>query len=250
MPDGHIAEPLIGGFLCFVAVRPVIQHLLHLPQMLLRRHHVEKVSAGLQHPPELVNGQRGKAVQQQTNALVCHRQAVSTGHYQLRLLGPFGGPPHHLLGDVDARRPGRFPSGGQCLADGGGIVPLSAAHVQHGRYVGRIGHSQGAQGLPQKIVISFGKKGAAGSCHGFVVAGGFGMPLVYRQQIGIALLGDVVAMAAGAVIRPFPSHKRPAADRTAEQAHGSSPSGIVTSWIHTGVRHRSIHRGTFSRHSP
>ena len=218
--------------------------------MLLRRHHVEKVSAGLQHPPELVNGQRGKAVQQQINALVRHRQAVSTGHRQLRLLGPFGGPPHHLLGDVDARRLGRFSGNGQCLADGGGIVSLSAAHVQHGRCVGRIGHSQGAQGLPQKVVVSFGKESAAGSRHGFVVAGRFGMPLVYRQQIGIALFGDIIAVAAGAAVCPFPSHKRPATGRTAEQAHGSSPSGIVTSWIHTGLRHRSIHRGTFRILSP
>ena len=76
------------------------------------------------------------------------------------------------------------------------------------------------------------------------------MPLVYRQQIGIALLGNIIAVAAGAVIRPFPSHKRPATDGTAVQTHGSFPSGIVTSWIHTGLRHRSIHRGTFRILSP
>ena len=63
--DGLVGKALIGRLLLLVGVGVVVEDLLQLPQVVRRRHHVEKVPAGAQHPPELLQGQGRKAIQQQ-----------------------------------------------------------------------------------------------------------------------------------------------------------------------------------------
>ena len=48
--------------------------------------------------------------------------------------------------------------------------------------------------------------------HGLVVAGGLGVPLVHRQQIGIALPGDIKTVAVGTAVGLFLPRQSRAAD--------------------------------------
>ena len=135
MADGDVAEALVGRLLHLVGVGVVVEHLLHLPQVHGGGDDIQKVALRPQHPAEFLDGQRGKAVEQQVDALLRHRQVVGGGHGELHTLLPLGGQPQDELGDIRTRHPGRFPGIAQGAVDGGGVVPLAAAAVQHRRRV-------------------------------------------------------------------------------------------------------------------
>ena len=45
MPHLHLVKALVGHLLYLVYIRPVVEDLLQLPQMLFRRHHIQKPAA-------------------------------------------------------------------------------------------------------------------------------------------------------------------------------------------------------------
>ena len=150
---------------------------------------------------------------------VRHGEAVGRGHGKLHALLPSGGPAQAALGDIHPRHPGRPPCGGQGGVDARGVVALAAARVQHsGGRAGVLQH-QGAQRLQEVGVIAAGQETAACGGHGLVVPGEPGVHLVGRQQVDIALPGDIKAMAPGTGIGPLKAHQRGGAEWTAEQAH-------------------------------
>ena len=73
-----------------------------------------------------------------------------------------------------------------------------------------------AKGVQQRGVIAFREEFSAGGCHTLVITGGGGVFLVGRQEIGIALLGDIVAVTVRAAIGSLFPGQRQAADGAAE----------------------------------
>ena len=133
MADGDVTEAFVGRLLHLVGVGVVIEHLLHLPQVHGGGYDIQEVTLRPEHAAEFLDGQRGKAVEQQVDALLRHRQVIGGGHGKLHTFFPLGGQPQDELGDIRTRHPGRFPGIAQGLIDGGGVVSLAAAAVQHRR---------------------------------------------------------------------------------------------------------------------
>ena len=247
MADLGVGEAFVGSLLHLVGIGVVIEHLLQLPQVLFRRHHIEKRAAGPERPLEFLQRQRGEAVEQQIDRPVCHRQVIGGGYGELHILFPLGGPAEDGLGDVRPRHAGGLPGVPQRPVDGAGVVSLAAAGVQHRRMLRGIVQCQTAQGIPQGGVVVLAEKDTAGGGHALVVAGHFGMLAVGGQQMGVALTGHVIAVARRTAVAPrLPLQRRPA-DGADEQAHCPRSFRTVTSWIHCPVRIRRAHSGTFSR---
>ena len=129
--DGDVAKAAVGRLLHLVGVGAVIEHLLHLPEVHGGGDHVEEVTLRPQDAAEFLDGQRGEAVQQQVDTSVRHRQAVGGGHSQLQRMFPLGGQPENEFGDVCTGHAGRFTGLTQGTVDGGGVISLAAAAVQH-----------------------------------------------------------------------------------------------------------------------
>ena len=216
MADILIRKAGVGGLLHLVGIGAVIQHLLQLPQVLFRRHHINEYAPRRQHPAELLDGQGGKAVHQQVHRPVRHRQMIRRRHGELHVLLPLGGPAKDGLGDVRSRQGDAAPRPAQDLIDPAGVVPLAAAGVQHPG--SRAGALQGdpAQGVPQGGVVILAQKGRPGGGHALVVAGHFRVHPVGGQQVDIALPGQVEAVPRRAGIGGRPPLQGPAADGTAE----------------------------------
>ena len=104
------------------------------------------------------------------------------------------------------------------LAESGGVVTLAAAAVQQGGgwAVRQQADGQSGEGLPKGGVVAPVQEGGAGGHHGLVIAGILRVFLVGGQQVGIALSGDVKAVALGTGIAVLPAEKRSLAQGTAE----------------------------------
>ena len=75
----------------------------------------------------------------------------------------------------------------------------------------------------------------AGGGHQLVIAGGGGVLAVGRQQVGVALLGDVVAVAGGTEVTALRALQRSAADGAAEDAAAvGKTDGIVHKYLTKG----------------
>ena len=216
MADLPVRKPGIGGLLHLVGVGPVIQHLLQLPQVLFRRHHIHESAPRRQHPAELLDGQGGKAVHQQVHRPVRHRQMIRRRHGELHVLLPLAGPAEDGLGDVRSRHGHGPPRPDQGPVHPAGVVPLAAAGVQHRRRGPGIGQGDAAQGVPQGGVVILAQKGRPSGGHALVVAGHFRVHPVGGQQVDIALPGQVEAVPRRAGTGGRPPLQGPAADGTAE----------------------------------
>ena len=113
---------------------------------------------------------------------------------------PPGGGPEDDLGDVRPRHLGRFAGGGQGPIDAGGVVSLAAARVQNHRGIAGTGQDLTTKRIQQRLIIPFGEKLPPGGGHAPVISRRGGVLLIGRQQVGVALPGDVIAVAAGAAV--------------------------------------------------
>ena len=86
MADRDVAEALIRRLLDLVGIGLLIEHLLHLPQVHRRGDDVEECPARAQHAPELVERERGEAVEQQVDRRVRHREVVRRGDGEFHAL--------------------------------------------------------------------------------------------------------------------------------------------------------------------
>ena len=122
--------------------------------MLFRRHNIHEYAAGPQHPVELLNGQGGKAVEQQVHGAVRHRQMVRRGHGKFNVLFPLGCPAQDELGYVRPCHLRGLAGLLQGAIDTAGVVSFTAPGIQHRRGLSGHGNGQGAQCLPQGSVIT------------------------------------------------------------------------------------------------
>ena len=154
--DRFIGEALIGRLLFLVAVGTVIEHLLHLPQVVRCRDHVEEEAAGAQHPSELLQGQGGKAVEQHVHRLVCQRQMIGGRHGELHRLLPLCRIAQDRFGNVDACHFWRFSGIAEGAIQPGGIVALTASGVQDHRRIPTTGEDLKTDSIQQRGIIPFG----------------------------------------------------------------------------------------------
>ena len=153
---------------------------------------------------------------------ICHKKGGAA---------PFCGKAHHILGNVEAVVRTR-----QTRGEVVGIIALAAADVEHAVAVGGVCLRTAGDRPCQRFVVALVQKISARTRHFLIVALAVAR-LAREQQVGVALLGYVKAVAALAAQRAAFGVQRTGADRTTQQFsqhHHRSPTRYFGA--HCGAR--------------
>ena len=125
--------------------------------------------------------------------------------------------------------------------DAGGVVALAAARVQYRDLRTGVFQRQGAQSVPQGGIVALGEELIAGSYHALVVSGGLGVFFVGGEQVDIALLGHIKAVAVGAGIGALFPMQGGGAEGTGKQAQKGHllPNNLSVSYQFAGDKTRA-----------
>jgi hypothetical protein len=156
--------------------------------------HIQEGSARFQDPQKFFQCQRGEAVEQNIYAFVGDRQMIGGGNSEFNFFFPLCCVTENELRDVCTGHPGGFSGGQQGMVNAGSIVSISAAGIQQDGGVIGAGQNLLAECVQQRCIVTLGEKVLPGGGHALVITGSCRMLLVGREQIGIALFGDIIAV--------------------------------------------------------
>ncbi|SCI98466.1 Uncharacterised protein [uncultured Clostridium sp.] len=163
-------------------------------------HHIDHPSARAQHPQEFLLRKGRKAVQQQVGPAGAHRLAEAGCHRILCRGQGLGRKTHRRLCDIKTRQLHPAAFFGKRLRDAAVVPALAAACIQQMQRRLRAGRlavlcAQLTHRFAKDAVVSGIQERAAGGHHLLAVAGGLGAHALHRQQMPVALLGAVKAVA-------------------------------------------------------
>ena len=190
--------------------------------MLFPGHRLQQHAPRHQHPGKLRIVIGRKYIHHDMAAFRRQRKTVHAGHRQRQRRIPASRRHQGRFGNVDPHGGARPSCSLQCAAHPGGIVALTAAHIQQVQLLRLrrgIRQRQRTQCLPQRSVPARIQKFRPGRHHALVVPVALVAGGIAHQQIHIVLFCKVVAMALPAAKRALLPRKRAAADRTAKRKH-------------------------------
>ena len=184
-------------------------------QMILRRQHLKEIPPVLQDPGKFLRQGNGKQAGQKGGAAVLHRDMGRGGAEPAGILIFCGGAAHRFLGNVQSGK-GQT----QLFRQGGAVVSFAAAHIQNISPDGK-GFRLLHQGTGNGSIEARFQKGAPGQ-HLFPgISGIQGTLVLHRQQMDIALPGNVKAVVLRTDIPVFPPGQYSGA-QGANQFHSTS----------------------------
>ena len=192
-------EAFQGVVLHFVAVGLVVERFLELPQVVFPGDGHEEDAAGLQYPPVFLPRIGGEQAGDQVKAPVRQGQPENAGGGALRALAAAGAFVGGVLGDIRCEHFRRAAGLPQRAQDGGGVIPLPAAGVQHrrGGDSGQVFRRSVGKRLRQGRIVPPVQEIPAGVDHELVVSGNFGALFIDQKQVDIPAAAPVVCVAGG-----------------------------------------------------